>query len=63
MTTERHEEFVPFGPVLHSLDAQTYQCPFCLKPVITQYEGTDTATRIDCKGPLEGHLVVWERTQ
>jgi hypothetical protein len=53
-----HEEWIPgFRAIWQSETARTYQCPVCLAPVFTQYEGDEDPV-IDCRRP-DGHLVRW----
>lgn len=52
-------EFVPRGVVVwQSEQAKTYQCPQCLEPVRTQYEGDRAqVTEADIECLPEGHRV------
>jgi hypothetical protein len=52
-------EVVVFGDraVYQSEDAKTYQCPECLRPIPTTYEGKDVPT-VTCIGG-GNHVVRW----
>ena len=41
--------------------AHVYQCPVCLSPVFTHYEGDVSPERVECLGlPWSGsHVVTW----
>lgn len=59
--TEPREEFVPAGRAIWQTNlAKTYRCPYCARPIFTQYEGDDSPTRVECERGI-GHRVVWER--
>lgn len=54
------EDVIPYGRAIwQSNTAKTYQCPFCLRPLFSQYEGDDSPTVI-CNGPLAEHRLRWE---
>ena len=54
------EELIPFGRVIwQSETAKTYQCPTCLRPIFSQYEGDESPTVI-CHGPMADHRLCWE---
>jgi hypothetical protein len=58
------DEFVPGDRAIwQSETAKTYQCPICLRPVFSQYEGNDQPTTIICEGFTNGggHRLQWER--
>jgi len=55
-------EVVPSDRAIWQSDtAKTYQCPVCLRPVFTQYEGNEIPV-ITCGGVGQPHVVEWEET-
>jgi len=57
-----HEEIVPGGRVIWQSDhAKIYQCPFCLRPVFSQYEGDELPTIVCDRGIPGEHRLRWER--
>jgi hypothetical protein len=58
-----HEEVVKYGIAVWQSDtAKTYRCPYCLKPLFSQYEGEESPT-VTCHGPLADHVLRWKRVE
>lgn len=55
----RRVEFVPNDRAIYQNDrAKTYQCPWCLHPIFSQYEGDDKPVVL-CHGITKGHTLTW----
>ena len=53
-------EFIPNDKAIWQSDtAKTYQCPYCLRPIFTQYEGDVAVTEDDIECLPDGHRVRW----
>jgi hypothetical protein len=52
-------EIIPPGvAVFRSENANVYQCPMCLCPLFSTYEGPEVPV-IVCRGPFEPHRLEW----
>lgn len=58
--TETIRSFVSGVNVWQSETAHTYQCPYCLHALKTQYEGDVPVTRVECRGPFADHVIEWD---
>jgi hypothetical protein len=58
---EKRIEIVPQDRAVWQSDtAKTYQCPVCLRPIFSQYEGDELPTVYCGDGPLDPHRLEWE---